>query len=366
MPAILLGVAFKVPLELLYIPSTAKCGIQGSNWSCFLSPLLLGVAFKVPLERLYIPSTARCGIQGPIGTAFCPLYYQVWHSRSFQSDYGKGLQLDWECCHVPALNLPFWPSFISMWLYIFILTHFVNIVWFLSALIPTHIDLTPHCTQFYPTFSSILIFRDIFLLSAALFWSRSVKLLGINIDNMLEFTQNVSNIIWKCGFQLNTLRHQSKLLNTKTKLMILYSFIQANLYYCPLILINRNRTDMKRIENVQKHALRIVDNDRTVDYSELLNRAKICTIETGWKRQLVTEVYKAMNNLTPSYISDMFKEKNLIYNLRSSQIITQPKFNSQTHGYHSLRNEGTHLWATLPNSCKETKEINTFKQMIVD
>ncbi len=73
-----------------------------------------------------------------------------------------------------------------------------------------------------------------------------------------------------------------------------------------------------------------------------------------------------MNNLTPSYISDMFKEKILSYNLRSSQIITQPKFNSHTHGYHSLRNEGTHLWATLPYSCKEAKYINTFKRMIVN
>ncbi len=72
---------------------------------------------------------------------------------------------------------------------------------------------------------------------------------------------------------------------------------------------------MKRIENLQKHALRIVYNDRISDYSELLNEAKICTIETRWKRQLVTEVYKVMNNLTPSYILYMFKEKNLSYNL---------------------------------------------------
>ncbi len=120
-------------------------------------------------------------------------------------------------------------------------------------------------------------------------------------------------------------------------------------------------------ENEQKCALRIVYNDTpTSDYSELLNRAKIRTIETRWKRQLVTEVYKAMNNFTPSYISDMFKEKPINYKLRSSQIITQPKFNSQTHVYHSLRNEGTRLWATLPNSCKEAKDINTFKQMIVN
>ncbi len=73
-----------------------------------------------------------------------------------------------------------------------------------------------------------------------------------------------------------------------------------------------------------------------------------------------------MNNLTPSYISDMFKEKTLSYNLRSSQIITQPKFNSQTHRYHSLRNEGTRLWATLPNRCKEAKYISTFKRMFVN
>ncbi len=62
----------------------------------------------------------------------------------------------------------------------------------------------------------------------------------------------------------------------------------------------------------------------------------------------------------------MFKEKNVNYNLQSSKIITQPKFNSQTHDYHSLRNEGTRLWATLPNSCKEAKDINSFKRMIVN
>ncbi len=72
---------------------------------------------------------------------------------------------------------------------------------------------------------------------------------------------------------------------------------------------------MKRIENIQKRTLKIVYNDRTSDYSELLNRAKICTIETRWKRQHVTEVYKVMNNITPSYISEIFKEKTLSYNL---------------------------------------------------
>ncbi len=46
--------------------------------------------------------------------------------------------------------------------------------------------------------------------------------------------------------------------------------------------------------------------------------------------------------------------------------IGQAKFETQTHGYHSLRNEGTMWWAALPNACKEAKDISTFKCMVVD
>ncbi len=46
--------------------------------------------------------------------------------------------------------------------------------------------------------------------------------------------------------------------------------------------------------------------------------------------------------------------------------ISQPKFLTQTNGYHSLRNEGTRLWAALPNACKEVKDISTFKHMVVN
>ncbi len=152
------------------------------------------------------------------------------------------------------------------------------------------------------------------------------KLLGIDIDNMLKFTEHVTGVIKKCEFLLNTVRRHSKLLNTKTKLLIFHSFIQANLNYYPLIWINRNRTDMKYTENVQKRALRIVFNDRISDYSDLLKKANTCTIKTRWKRQLITEIYKAVNGLTPSYISDRFQENTVNYNLKRSKLITQPKF----------------------------------------
>ncbi len=75
----------------------------------------------------------------------------------------------------------------------------------------------------------------------------------------------------------------------------------------------------------------------------------------------VTEIYKAINGLTRFYILYMFPEKAINYNLRRSKLITQNKFLSQTHSYHTLRQEGTHLWDTLQNICKDAKDVNALK-----
>ncbi len=56
----------------------------------------------------------------------------------------------------------------------------------------------------------------------------------------------------------------------------------------------------------------------------------------------------------------LFPPKIVNYDLGSNMPISQPKFQTQTHGYHSLRNEGTRLWAALPNACNKAKDISTF------
>ncbi len=74
---------------------------------------------------------------------------------------------------------------------------------------------------------------------------------------------------------------------------------------------------MEHIENVQKQAVRMVFNDYSSCYQELLKQSKTCTLEIRWKRQLVTEVYKATHNLTPPYITSLFPPKIVNYGLES-------------------------------------------------
>ncbi len=64
----------------------------------------------------------------------------------------------------------------------------------------------------------------------------------------MKFTSHVIEVIRKCAYQLNALKRKSKILNTKTKMLIYHSSIDANLNYCPLIWMNGNKTDMKTLK----------------------------------------------------------------------------------------------------------------------
>ena len=83
-----------------------------------------------------------------------------------------------------------------------------------------------------------------------------------------------------------------------------------------------------------------------------------------WKRILVAEVYKALNGISPSYIQELFKEKNVPYSMRSSQIVIQPKSRTTTHGIQSLTYQGAKLWNSLPQSVKSAKNVKEFQTLV--
>ena len=65
--------------------------------------------------------------------------------------------------------------------------------------------------------------------------TKSVKLLGITIDNLLRYDQNISNLCSKAAMQLNALGRLQKYMGKPEKVAILNSFIYANFTHYPLV-----------------------------------------------------------------------------------------------------------------------------------
>ena len=64
---------------------------------------------------------------------------------------------------------------------------------------------------------------------------KSVKLLGINIDNKLSFDEQVSSLCKRASNQLNTIIRLHRYLGYKEIEVLINSLVYANFNYCRLI-----------------------------------------------------------------------------------------------------------------------------------
>ena len=63
----------------------------------------------------------------------------------------------------------------------------------------------------------------------------SVKLLGISLDNQLNFIGHIENICKSASNQLNVLVRSKTFLGFEQKRILINSFLLSNFNYCPLV-----------------------------------------------------------------------------------------------------------------------------------
>ena len=80
-----------------------------------------------------------------------------------------------------------------------------------------------------------------------IFNSNQEKLLGIIIDNKLNFNEHVSSLCKKANQKLHALARVSKYMNTAKLCLIKKAFINAQFGYCPLVWMFHSRTLNNRI-----------------------------------------------------------------------------------------------------------------------
>ena len=134
----------------------------------------------------------------------------------------------------------------------------------------------------------------------------SVELLGIQIDDKLDFNLHISNICRSAANQLNALIRLKQFLGFKEKRILINSYFMANFNYCPLVWMFSSASSLKKIENLQKRALRFLYNDYEISYEELLLKSDRATMNVNRLRIMCTEFYKTINNLNPEFMRDLF------------------------------------------------------------
>ena len=192
----------------------------------------------------------------------------------------------------------------------------------------------------------------------------SVKLLGVDIDFMLNFDGHIQSICKKAAQQLNILKRLGKSLTKLSKLTIFHTFILSNFNFCPLSWHFCSKRNTQKIEKVQERALRFVYEDYTTSYTELLNKIGLPSLHIRRIRTMAIETYKIFSKQSPTVLNDLIRIKDSKYNFRYSNLLQVPQVRTTRYGKNSFRYAAPVLWNSLPDELRVCINFNQFKKMI--
>ena len=150
--------------------------------------------------------------------------------------------------------------------------------------------------------------NDVALLSES-----RVILLGIIIDDRLQFNDHISAMCCRAARQLNALARISKHLDSKSKHIIFNSFVASILTkYCPLVWHFCGQVNNDKLEKLQERSLRIIHNDYESSFETLPKCSKQESLLTKRLKIMILEVFNTINRLNPSCLHDLFTKNEVV------------------------------------------------------
>ena len=135
-----------------------------------------------------------------------------------------------------------------------------------------------------------------------------VDLLGVKIDNNLDFKEHVTKSCKKGSQKLHTLARLSKYLGKKKFRLLIRAFVNSQFNYCPLIWMFHNRTLNNKINKLHERDLRFVYKNDDLSFQELLDADLSETIHKKNLKRLAIEMFKVKIKIAPLPIQELFAE----------------------------------------------------------
>ena len=188
------------------------------------------------------------------------------------------------------------------------------------------------------------------------------KLLGVTFDKKLSFKKHVEDLSKKANQKLHALARLSNYIDPIKSEILMNSFIRSQFNYCPLVWMFHDRTTNSKLNRIHERALRLVCKDSESELEKL--KKKYGTIHQHNLQLLMTEIFKTKNNLNPTFMKNIFTERNMQYSLRNENHLRLPKVKTTTYGIENIQYRGCHLWSSLPSEIKDSNTLAEFKRKI--
>ena len=78
----------------------------------------------------------------------------------------------------------------------------------------------------------------------------------------------------------------------------------------------------------------------------------------------MTEMFKTIDNLNPSFMDEIFLKRIVRYNVRNTNTFLLPMVHTVNCGTETIRYRGQRIWHYLPQEIKDSNSVQQFKNKI--
>ena len=193
--------------------------------------------------------------------------------------------------------------------------------------------------------------------------SNKEKLLGVTIDNHLQFESHIESFCSKASQKLYELSRISSYMSLDQHKLILKFSLTLSLVMS-INMDNRNRELNNKINRIHEQALRIVYRDKKSTFNENLEKDNSVKIHIKNIHVLVTEMFEVQKETSPAIMSKVFPITEQNYILRNNSNFVSHRANTIYYGSESLSHLGPKLWRILRDGYKKLSSLNEFKSKI--
>ena len=195
------------------------------------------------------------------------------------------------------------------------------------------------------------------------------KMLGIMLDQQMNWSDQVVDLCKKVNMKLALLRRIKPYLDEKTRVLFYNAYILPHFDYCCTVWGGCSQDLIVKLLKLQKHAARIVtDSDYYTSSDLLFTKLKWLSIGERLFLKKAIMMYKSLNNMVPDYIIDKFEDvkTKCSYSLRSTKAgklyLPKPRtdFKKNTISY-----SGPVVWNSLPSQVKGAESLSSFKNQCI-
>ena len=194
------------------------------------------------------------------------------------------------------------------------------------------------------------------------------KLLGIYIDENLSWSSHIDYLCSHITTKISLLRHLSEYVPVEILKKFYQGYILPFFDYGSVTWGSASASNIERLTKLQKRAARLIlCTDFHTPSERMFKELGWSSVPNRIKYNKAVLTYRALNNLTPEYISQLLQPMSQVHSLslRSSEngLLYVPKSRTSLHSG-SFSCSAPRLWNTLPQSVREADSLNCFKKCL--